>query len=101
MLATDGRGVSGMSVTQARYLSALMATFDQLSAEQRAIIELVLKQGQEYEQLGNDARAARPAASASWPARRWCASPPSPPAAVEDDWRGQLADYLLNQQSGP
>ena len=30
-----------------------MATFDQLSAEQRAIIELVLKQGQSYDELGD------------------------------------------------
>ncbi len=79
----------------------LMATFDQLSAEQRAIIELVLKQGQELRAARRRCSACPPAACASWPARRWCASPPSRAAAVDDDWRGQLADYLLNQQTGP
>jgi Anti-sigma-K factor rskA/Sigma-70, region 4 len=77
-----------------------MATFDQLSAEQRAIIELVLKQGQSYDQLsdmlglpvarvrelGRDALVRLSPVSAS---------------AVDSEWRGQLADYLLNQQSGP
>src|SRR6266516_4574540 len=29
-----------------------MATFDQLAADQRAIIEIVLKQGRSYEQIG-------------------------------------------------
>ena len=30
-----------------------MATFDQLSAQQRAIIELVLQRGQSYDQLAD------------------------------------------------
>ncbi|MDQ3644223.1 MAG: anti-sigma factor [Actinomycetota bacterium] len=77
-----------------------MATFDQLSAEQRAIIELVLKQGQTYEQLGemlglSSSRVRELAREAL------VRLSPVSAAAVEDDWRGQLGDYLLNQQSGP
>ncbi len=43
-----GRVRLGVRSCRAGYLSPLMATFDQLSAEQRAIIELVLKRGQTY-----------------------------------------------------
>ena len=77
-----------------------MATFDQLSAEQRAIIELVLKQGQEYEQLGT--MLGLPTSRVRELAREALVRlSPVSAAAVDDDWRGQLADYLLNQQSGP
>jgi hypothetical protein len=77
-----------------------MATFDQLSAEQRAIIELVLKQKQKYEQLGTmlgleTSRVRELARDAL------VRLSPVSAAAVDDDWRGQLADYLLNQQTGP
>jgi sigma-70-like protein/anti-sigma-K factor RskA len=77
-----------------------MATFDKLSDQQRAIIELVLRQGKSYAELaemldmpeGRVRELARDALVDLAPisARR-----------VEEDWRGQLADYLLNQQSGP
>ena len=77
-----------------------MATLDQLSANQRAIIELVLKQGKSYEELAgmlgmSESRVrdlARDALVTLAPisARR-----------VDGDWRGQLADYVLGQQSGP
>lgn len=77
-----------------------MATFDQLSAEQRAIIELVLKQSQSYEQLGEmlglSTNRVRDLAREAL-----VRLSPVSAAAVEDDWRGQLGDYLLNQQSGP
>ena len=77
-----------------------MATFDQLSAEQRAIIELVLKQNQEYEQLGT--MLGLPTSRVRELAREALVRlSPVSAAAVDDDWRGQLADYLLNQQSGP
>lgn len=77
-----------------------MATFDQLSAEQRAIIELVLKQGQSYEELGT--MLGLPTARVRELARESLVKlSPVSAAAVDDDWRGQLADYLLNQQSGP
>ena len=77
-----------------------MATFDQLSAEQRAIIELVLKQHQEYEQLGT--MLGLPTSRVRELAREALVRlSPVSAAAVDDDWRGQLADYLLNQQTGP
>ncbi len=77
-----------------------MATFDQLSAEQRAIIELVLKQHQEYEQLGT--MLGLPTSRVRELARESLVRlSPVSAAAVDDEWRGQLADYLLNQQSGP
>ncbi|MBA3298507.1 MAG: anti-sigma factor [Thermoleophilaceae bacterium] len=74
-----------------------MATFDQLSAEQRAIVELVLKQGQNYGQLAEmlsmtEARVAELARDALM-----TLSPVSA-AAVDEDWRGPIADYLLGQQ---
>ena len=77
-----------------------MATFDQLSAEQRAIIELVLKQGQSYDQLGD--MLGLPTSRVRELAREALVRlSPVSAAAVEDDWRGQLGDYLLNQQTGP
>ena len=77
-----------------------MATFDQLSAEQRAIIELVLKQGQSYDQLGE--MLGMPTSRVRELARDALVRlSPVSAAAVDDDWRGQLGDYLLNQQSGP
>ncbi len=77
-----------------------MATFDQLSAEQRAIIELVLKQGQSYDELGDmlGLPTSRVRSMAREALQRLS---PVSAAAVDDGWRGQLADYLLNQQEGP
>jgi hypothetical protein len=77
-----------------------MATFDQLSAEQRAIIELVLKQGQSYDELGD--MLGMPTSRVRELARDALVRlSPVSAAAVDDDWRGQLGDYLLNQQTGP
>ena len=77
-----------------------MATFDQLSAEQRAIIELVLKQGRSYDQLAD--MLGLPASRVRELAREALVRlSPVSAAAVEDDWRGKLGDYLLNQQDGP
>jgi len=77
-----------------------MATFDQLSAEQRAIIELVLKQGQTYDQLGD--MLAMPTTRVRELAREALVRlSPVSAASVDSDWRGQIADYLLNAQSGP
>lgn len=77
-----------------------MATFDQLSAEQRAIVELVLKQGQSYDQLSD--MLGLPAARVRDLARQALVRlSPVSAAAVDDEWQVQLTDYLLNQQSGP
>jgi hypothetical protein len=76
-----------------------MATFDQLSAEQRAIIELVLKRGQSYEELGDTL--GMPTARVRKLARAALVTlSPVSAAQVDEDWRGPIADYLLGQQSG-
>jgi hypothetical protein len=77
-----------------------MATFDQLSAEQRAIVELVLQQGKTYaelsEMLGMPEPRVRELARDAL-----IELAPVSVRAVEEDWRGQLADYVLGQQAGP
>jgi hypothetical protein len=77
-----------------------MATFDQLSAEQRAIVELVLQQGKTYEELSG--MLGMPEARVRELARGALVElAPVSVRAVEEDWRGQLADYVLGQQAGP
>jgi hypothetical protein len=77
-----------------------MATFDQLSDEQRAIVELVLKQGKSYGELSEglgipETRVRELARDALVDLA------PITARGVEQDWRGQLADYVLGQQAGP
>jgi hypothetical protein len=77
-----------------------MATFDQLSDEQRAIVELVLQQGKSYDELSDmlgipEARVRERARDALVDLA------PVSVRGVEEDWRGQLADYVLGQQAGP
>jgi hypothetical protein len=76
-----------------------MATFDQLSPEQRAIVELVLRQGKTYGELSemlnlSESRVRELARDAL------VELAPVSVRGVEEDWRGQLADYVLGQQSG-
>jgi hypothetical protein len=77
-----------------------MATFDQLAADQRAIIELVLRQGRGYDEIGEmlDSPPARVRELA-----RDALGELAPFTAefVDAQWRGQLADYVLGQQTGP
>jgi hypothetical protein len=77
-----------------------MATFEQLSPEQRAIVELVLRQGKTYSELSEmlnlpEGRVRELARDAL------VELAPVSVRGVEEDWRGQLADYVLGQQSGP
>src|SRR4051812_5459349 len=77
-----------------------MATFDQLAADQRAIIEIVLRQGRSYEQIGEmldlpPARVRELARDALGELAPFTAE------FVDAQWRGQLADYVLGQQTGP
>src|SRR3954447_8195294 len=77
-----------------------MATFDQLAADQRAIIEIVLRQGRSYEQIGEmldlpPARVRELARDALGEVAPFTAE------FVDAQWRGQLADYVLGQQTGP
>ena len=77
-----------------------MATFDQLSDEQRAIIELVLKQGKSYDELSD--MLGLPETRVRELARDALVDlAPITARGVEEDWRGQLADYVLGQQAGP
>jgi hypothetical protein len=77
-----------------------MATFDQLSADQRAIVELVLQRGKTYDELaellGMPEDRVRELAQAAL-----VTLSPITAEQVESDWRGQLADYVLGQQTGP
>jgi transcriptional regulator with XRE-family HTH domain len=77
-----------------------MATFDQLSDQQRAIIELILRRGQTYEELAE--KLGLPESRVRTLARDALVElAPVTARGVEDDWRGQLADYVLGQQAGP
>ena len=77
-----------------------MATFDQLSPEQRAIVELVLQQGKTYPELAD--MLGMPESRVRGLARDALVElAPVSVRGVEEDWRGQLADYVLGQQSGP
>jgi hypothetical protein len=77
-----------------------MATFDQLSADQRAIVELVLQRGKSYDELadllGMPEDRVRELARAAL-----VTLTPVTAKQVESDWRAQLADYVLGQQTGP
>jgi hypothetical protein len=77
-----------------------MATFDQLSADQRAIVELVLQRGKSYDELADllgfsEDRVRELARDAL------VTLTPITADQVDSDWRGQLADYVLGQQTGP
>ena len=77
-----------------------MATFDQLSPEKRAIVELVLQQGKTYPELAD--MLGMPESRVRELARDALVElAPVSVRGVEDDWRGQLADYVLGQQAGP
>ena len=77
-----------------------MATFDQLSPEKRAIVELVLQQGKTYPELSDMLGMPEPRVREL--ARDALVElAPVSVRGVEEDWRGQLADYVLGQQSGP
>src|SRR4051794_31510206 len=77
-----------------------MSTFDQLSAEQRAIIELVLGSGRSYATLA-DMLDATPSRVRELARDALTELSPTTAARVDPEWRAQLADYILGQQSGP
>src|SRR4051794_35439415 len=77
-----------------------MATFDQLAADQRAIIEIVLRQGRSYDQIGE--MLDLPPTRVRELAREALGElAPFTAELVDPQWRGQLADYVLGQQTGP
>ncbi|MEA2497303.1 MAG: hypothetical protein QOJ29_5214 [Thermoleophilaceae bacterium] len=77
-----------------------MATFDQLAADQRAIIEIVLRQDRTYDQIG-DMLDLPPARVRELARDALAELAPFTAEFVDEQWRGQLADYVLGQQTGP
>jgi hypothetical protein len=75
-----------------------MATLDQLPAEQRAIVELVVQRGRSYGALAEVLQV--PSERVRELARDALVElSPRTAARVEAGWRGQVADYLLGQQA--
>ncbi len=77
-----------------------MATYDQLSSEQRAILDLLLRRGQGYDELA-DTLGIPVVRVRELACEALTTLAPVSAEAVEEGWRGKLADYLLNQQPGP
>jgi hypothetical protein len=76
-----------------------MATFDQLPAEQRAIIELVVTRGRTYDALADVLQV--PASRVRELALDALVElSPVSGRRVDPQWRPQVADYILGQQSG-
>ena len=75
-----------------------MPTFDQLPAEQRAIIELVVQRGRSYDELA-DALQITPERVKELACDALVELSPRTAERVDSDRRGQVADYVLNQQS--
>src|SRR4051812_14541352 len=76
-----------------------MATFDQLPAEQRAIIELVVTRGRTYDALA-DVLQVSPARVRELALDALVELSPVSGERVDPQWRSQIADYVLGQQSG-
>lgn len=77
-----------------------MATFEQLSAEQRAIVELLLQRGKDYAAI-SDALSVPETRVRELARDALVELAPVTARGVDEDWRGQLTDYVLGQQSGP
>jgi hypothetical protein len=77
-----------------------MVTLDTLPPQRRAIIELLLRQGQRYD--GVASMLDMPPARVRELAREALSLlAPSASRRVDDEWRDQVADYVLGQQTGP
>ena len=76
-----------------------MATFDQLPAEQRAIIELVVTRGRTYDALA-DVLDVSPNRVRDLALDALVQLAPLSGQRVDPQWRSQIADYVLGQQSG-
>jgi hypothetical protein len=76
-----------------------VATFDQLPAEQRAIIELVVTRGRTYDALA-DVLQVSPSRVRELALDALVELAPVSGQRVDPQWRSQIADYVLGQQSG-
>src|SRR3954471_9602383 len=75
-----------------------MATLDQLPAEQRAIVELVVQRGRSYDALADVLQV--PSSRVRELARDALTElSPRTAQRVDADWRGKVADYLPGQQA--
>jgi len=75
-----------------------MASYEQLSAQERAIVDLIVKRGQSYSQLAE--KLGMPEDRVREIAREALTGlAPVSAAAVDAGWRAQVADYLLGQQA--
>jgi hypothetical protein len=75
-----------------------MATLDQLPAEQRAIVELVVQRGRSYDALADVLQV--PTDRVRELARDALSElSPRTASRVDAEWRGKVADYLLGQQA--
>src|SRR5579884_471571 len=77
-----------------------MATLDQLPADQRAILELVVQRGRSYESL-SEVLQIPPVRVRELARNALSHLAPVSAERVDPDWRGQVADYVLGQQTGP
>ena len=75
-----------------------MATLDSLTDGQRAVLQLLLKQGKSYDDIAGAAEDRRRAPCARAHEARRRARPRRRPA-IGDDRRDEIADYLLGQQT--
>ncbi len=77
-----------------------MATLDTLEPQRRAILELLLRQGKGYDDIGG--LLDMPGSRVRELAREALVSlEPRTAGRVDEDWRGQVADYVLGQQAAP
>ncbi len=77
-----------------------MPTLDSLSDERRAIIELVIRRGKSYAEI-SDLLTLPEDRVRAYARESLTELAPRTAERVESSWRGQIADYLLRQQSGP
>lgn len=75
-----------------------MSALDSLPADQRAVLQLLLKQGRTYEQIAGMLRLA-PDAVANRAYAALDAIGPEPAAGLDTESRQELSDYLLGQMS--
>jgi hypothetical protein len=77
-----------------------MSQFDSLPADQKAVVQLLLRQGRSYEELSGLLKL-EPGAVRQRAHRALDALGPDGGASLDDDRRAELSDWLLGQQSAP
>ena len=75
-----------------------MSQFDSLPADQKAVLQLLLRQGRSYEELSGLLKL-EPGAVRQRAHRALDALGPDDGASLSDDRRAEVSDWLLGQQS--